>query len=630
MMKKSAPEDMSPTNTISCMSTITFSDTSSTVVFNMSNFEESTRSQFIHGTDFDEFSVTGKDENINAYTNLQDEFNGTVKEDLSDKLTDVIDITSEKNVSKGNGSLYSRLMRKFITDKVQHDSVEAEQTFLKNYHIDASPIKNKYNSRNKQTTPEIRNELNQSTEKNKIDLFCPRKNKARASDIRNDIPKENSLLMDKEANLSPKETLQDQSHSKSRDIYEKKLEDKFDSSTNSSTSEKKDLSRQWRKVEDDVTGKVYYYNRKTRKSQWNTPEDAIILPRKRRHFPTFTTSKSIIPGTCSSIISSIHTRVDFEDSIQSDSVYSVDNHMIKYDSSIEIDEEAREDTSQHCSQPRDIVILSPKESSHNHSNVETIDLSVNEDSVQSQCTGDAYPQNTQENTTTEKVAILPILYCLYCGEGFKPPAQLILHLNDCVNYAMVQKSNPRIVEFIKKSLVIPLKKDSDSLKDCSLESSAIKKEKNDVLNSSSVTAFCLGQKKKREIDCRKGPDDAELQHTAKKAWELELNHQDFLEKSHCNPQLHDESSPGGYSDSDRDDDEYKTSPICSKCPFCKRSFGKGNQLSSHLLKCQERKRAKKRRKSSNLHTKHTIQSLLTGGGRHLPGYPKLSKQTHSD
>ena len=627
-MQQSALGDMSPTNTISCMSTITFGDSSSSVVFNMSNFEGSTHSQLIYENDFDEFSVTDKDIKNNTNTDLQCKFDGTAKENLSDK-NNLIDYTSEKDVSKGNGSLYSRLMREFITDEVRHDSVEIEQK-PKEYYINANSTKKSNCNRNDQMNLVSRNDQNQNKERDETDVLYPRINEtSRVSDILNNVPKENFRSVDKGLNLSLKEKLQDQPDTKSMDMNETKMGNTFDSSKNDIILEKKDLSRQWRKVEDDVTGKVYYYNRKTRKSQWTTPEDAIILPRKRRHFPTFTTSKSITSGTCSSIISSIHPTVDFEDSIQSNSVYSIDNHMIKYDSSIEIDEGVSEDTSRQSLQYRDIVSPSPKESSENHSNDDTSESSVNTDLDQSLCTNNVDPQKIQEKTTPEIIAILPTLYCLYCGESFNPPAQLIMHLANCENYAMVRKSNPGIVEFIKNSFVFPLKKETKSLKNCNLDLSALKKEKNDVLNSSDARNFCLGQKSKTDIDCRKGSDNTELRHTPKKAWELTLNHQDFSNTSHYSPQLHYESSPGIYSEVDRDDDEYESSPICSKCPFCKRSFRKGNQLSSHLLKCQERKRARKRMKSGNSHTQHTIQSLLTGGGRHLPGYPKLSNKTYS-
>lgn len=80
-------------------------------------------------------------------------------------------------------------------------------------------------------------------------------------------------------------------------------------------------------------------------------------------------------------------------------------------------------------------------------------------------------------------------------------------------------------------------------------------------------------------------------------------------------------------------------PINSVCPFCEKTYDRGEKLSAHLLKCPERKKRRSMRvansgpytglenSSSRSATKKTpatkMQSLLLNGGRELPGYPKL-------
>lgn len=77
------------------------------------------------------------------------------------------------------------------------------------------------------------------------------------------------------------------------------------------------------------------------------------------------------------------------------------------------------------------------------------------------------------------------------------------------------------------------------------------------------------------------------------------------------------------------------------CPFCKKTHAKGDQLSSHLLKCPVRKQRRNRRISSGLHSNQSsklaavyhkkgdsphqltkMQSLLLTGGRKLSNIPR--------
>jgi len=79
--------------------------------------------------------------------------------------------------------------------------------------------------------------------------------------------------------------------------------------------------------------------------------------------------------------------------------------------------------------------------------------------------------------------------------------------------------------------------------------------------------------------------------------------------------------------------------ITSACPFCGKTYTKGEKFSAHLLKCPERKRRRSRRVSTggacfglDRYNKSRLtqidvpstkmQSLVLNGGRELPGYPK--------
>ena len=69
---------------------------------------------------------------------------------------------------------------------------------------------------------------------------------------------------------------------------------------------------------------------------------------------------------------------------------------------------------------------------------------------------------------------------------------------------------------------------------------------------------------------------------------------------------------------------HEVTQLLSTCPFCSKRFHGGSHLSRHLLNCNERKSStKKRVVDKEKQNSSKIQSLLTDGGRHLPGYPKL-------
>jgi hypothetical protein len=86
--------------------------------------------------------------------------------------------------------------------------------------------------------------------------------------------------------------------------------------------------------------------------------------------------------------------------------------------------------------------------------------------------------------------------------------------------------------------------------------------------------------------------------------------------------------------------EEEISPILSSCPFCNKSFRGGSDLSKHLLRCNARRRSNKKRTMHRSCTKQTVSAqrskrasdniqslLLTDGGRHLPGYPKVGNNS---
>ena len=69
--------------------------------------------------------------------------------------------------------------------------------------------------------------------------------------------------------------------------------------------------------------------------------------------------------------------------------------------------------------------------------------------------------------------------------------------------------------------------------------------------------------------------------------------------------------------------------IATHCPFCDDSFFSGSQFSKHLLRCKKRRSSVKNRSPALSKRRDKMKcnmqaSLLTGGGRHLPGYPKIT------
>jgi hypothetical protein len=150
-------------------------------------------------------------------------------------------------------------------------------------------------------------------------------------------------------------------------------------------------------------------------------------------------------------------------------------------------------------------------------------------------------------------------------------------------------------------------------------------------------------------------DDIEMQNPLSEYSTHEIS-EDMIdihsEKCHSNrtTRLKRGENPLAYSLQDilktSNDEEVDCTSLYCSCPFCKRTFSTGNELSRHLLRCRERRNSGRKRRSlqsryggpkssSNdyscqVHTPNLQTTLITDGGRTLPGYPKISRSPTLD
>ncbi len=378
---------------------------------------------------------------------------------------------------------------------------------------------------------------------------------------------------------------------------------------------------QWREVNDDTTGKTYFYNRRTRESRWNLPPDAKLMSKKRK-----INQKCNASIDCSSLkevsVSSTDTNQRGED--KQNKMLHIQNNTVAVekvcngDTSI-FDEDKKEShvIIEKCRRLR----KSPKSEQRRRfffpdvceeSNDEETEKSYEESSIEG-IQKTLFSRNKSGQETY-------FAYCMFCGLETRDSHILIEHLSaDCPTLKMFSKKDE--ICHLMNNTISRVESMVSSCDDYKVNQCAIYDgEDGNKENIPNVSQEILPSNN------LKGTSSSE--NSNKPA--IFSNSDDEETIADCSFNCHTIGSG-----SNRHYIEEETSPILSTCPFCTKSFQGGSYLSKHLLRCNARRKSNKKRTMRNSFSKQdgsqrrkkssvNIQShLLTDGGRRLPGYPKV-------
>ncbi len=412
---------------------------------------------------------------------------------------------------------------------------------------------------------------------------------------------------------------------------------------------RKEVADQWREVHDNRTGKVYFYNRRTRESRWSLPTNAVLLRKKRQircsmtidtdsdktnscgqsssessgDIPVLDTSSSSFHDSCS--------KADTSFGVMSEANMchlTVNERRCTYeDSSLGInDDTLKNGYGYGGSQRRDII------QGNDAASQMILDRcrKLRESFIQTQKTRFFFPNDSKNLNDTRKEIEneVPVLnyhsfYCMYCGAQIPSASVMDKHLhlqcpvflNDGVKYD--GDEHIQLQRILKE-----------------LWSSGSKHPPNNERlkeNVPPITNSCQHENlindtpfnSRRNFGGVVQPNCDELDRVRSDV---------FNRREEIFSLSDDEETILNYAESrsKRLEDISNENRISSLCPFCEKSFSSGSSLSEHLLKCKLRQKSNKKRSVNvrrelrlNRCTGNKLQAhFLTNGGRHLPGHPR--------
>ena len=349
----------------------------------------------------------------------------------------------------------------------------------------------------------------------------------------------------------------------------------FVESCNTNDSSPQEFVRdEWREVKNKTSGKTYYYNRRTRESRWKLPAGALLVRKRRRKMSKVGSKSSrTLERICCSKLPEPQTLVS-NSSLQN--VSSDDDFLFSCENDLRVSTIAFRDCCSNSEKKQYESVARNKGLINGESAEEEEYFVSNQDSTcrvykrrWNNRRGDSYP-NLDAN-----------LFCMFCGVEERSIPGLIKHLQQlCPHVNDRQEMTQEVCNVLIKSL------------------------------RSQMLGAWNGHRKKCialvESEC-----DSCNQCTSIK--EANVEGQTFLNSS--------------------SEEKYKfhfEEDVTTSCPFCDDSFHSGSQFSEHLLKCKKRRKSVEKRttilsKGKNTRCTHTLQSCpLIGGGRRLPGYPKVT------
>lgn len=350
---------------------------------------------------------------------------------------------------------------------------------------------------------------------------------------------------------------------------------------------------EWREVEHKSSGKVYYYNRRTRESRWKLPASAVLVSKRKRKIIEVT------PKKCKSL-----ERLNYSKSSESETFVSNSprQHFSPDDKIVDCSDKYEKHAGVQANSFRDCHTNSEQKQ---YEKIEIRDGSIN---------GQCFEEETSVVNNQESVNKLheklrndrqevsysnfeTNLFCMFCGRRERSVSDLINHLQKvCPNFTHRQDMAQDVCDVLIKSL--------GSTRLGSANANLVKKYD---------TVFPILDR-----------DGCTKENIAVVEDEYDYYNQ-------CTPINEGNAEGQAYlSSSEENSSIYAEDEIATSCPFCNDSFHSGSQFSKHLLRCRKRKSSVKNRttplsknKATKRYTRNLQSCLLVGGGRHLPGYPKV-------
>lgn len=462
----------------------------------------------------------------------------------------------------------------------------------------------------------------------------------------------------------------------------------------------------WREVEYGSSGRSYFYNTRTRESKWSLPANAILLEKKRKLGGK---NGYLVSGNPCREVSSPVTDIfvptedmfdSFEDItvIQSQDSKKLSNLSPSNMSHSDTDNGNREIYTKVSKpidelktptfkvsngvEPDDMIngymqlqktinstqkklIFSPEDERLSPKIVDDISSSQsNDDSEGISMTSPKNHHIAHDNQEYFKC------FCIYCGHMCSKQSEMVYHMNHCVRLMRYQSENPELAFLIQRTLLDFWGTDTNWCKPQTVLHETL--ECNDKENIPLRINLPQTQQDEHVDVNHLFKTHSEDTCSSARLVEEARSEKKFVENDITTPAKLQENNPKLNDASDVDQpqtvsmkmkyenfidccnslrqDEIEAKNDChifSFCPFCSRSFEKGNKLSSHLLKCRARIKSGKKRRMTNLSNKNnnswttypitkkegsdslkqqnSLQKrLLLKGGRHLSGYPKLA------
>lgn len=455
---------------------------------------------------------------------------------------------------------------------------------------------------------------------------------------------------------------------------------------------------QWREVIDENTGKIYFYNRRTRESRWCLPDNAVLVPKKRHREKKKDSTLSLeyesridsLPQEAQPCTEIKHDPLTHNDeSLQTVNYDSSSKYFEKYDEGLVISKVSglallklkpcsqvkykdqgfviRKESdpallkSKSCSKIKDTAPIPPRNTSESTSTeakyIET-SYSRSKDPIGEEIKDSTdslarchhiqtrikynnrnhfFPDNDEEifpktpcwdeesphrirtdsdstksrkkfkNTSQNNCETPFSAFCIYCGSKFFSPELLIDHLsNNCQTLEMGVKRNKQSFKAINhasmEALETSLIMNAFSSKQDGNKN--LKHKRSNLRQLDSIERDCgimyeLQSTRSSTLNRIHAINSNEENHNIESM--ISTENVVFTPTDEVYNDIEDAVSvergvfKAGKFTTDHIDMKFVTSPVVSSCPFCSHSFKRGSQLSSHLLKCNERRKSSKKR-----------------------------------
>lgn len=331
------------------------------------------------------------------------------------------------------------------------------------------------------------------------------------------------------------------------------------SATLSFSRSEQSIANEWREVKDPVSGKMYYYNRLTRISKWKLPKGAVLRRSAKHKSNNTSATLSITRSEQSHDRNNVYSH-SFATAVTDESSLSHLHNSLHQDSERKIQGISSSQTapaSDHSS-PQSQRSDRSSQTSSNHS---YSPQSVDDKNIASSAKSDI--KSPQDTTMTVGPGLL---FCLYCGVKCRSLSMLESHLQQCSCFIKMQDPDLLSTQMEIERMMFSLwSKTGSNTHDT--DTSSVKEPLQSPIKETFVSRS-HGQ----------GPFQSPFKEN-----ERNKSRQTF-------------SSPK-FNIRDQRNNRIDFCIDKKTCPFCDEELVGGDQFSSHLLKCTERKRRRNIRRT---------------------------------